>query len=108
VSCNVWKEKKMKIYKTFELIYLVLLTVPLQVIKNAFIGYSFDMVKAITNFGNINVALIANKDSNSTFVDKVSKRTGPLLQLVGLALTESKVLALPCKVKVTRHIQTVS
>ena len=98
----------MGMYKTFALISVDLLAVPLQVRENAFSGYSFGMVKAITNFGNINVALTANEDSNSTFVEKVSNRIRPLLQLVGLALTESYVLALPCKAKVTRYIQTVS
>ena len=98
----------MGMYKTFALISVVLLAVPSQSSKNAFSVYSFGMVKAITNFGNINVALTANEGSNSTFVEKTSTRTGPLLQLVGLDLTDNNMLALSCKAKVTRYIQTVS
>ena len=89
--------------KYFTLISVVLLAMPLQVSENAISSYSFDRVKAIINF-----VLKANEGRNSTIVEIVLNWTGPSLHLVGLALTESHVLVVPCKVKVAKCIQTVS
>ena len=93
----------MGMYKSFALISVVLLAVPLQVSENEFRNYGFGMVKAITNF-----ELTANEGSNSIPVEIVSDRLGPLLHLVGLVLTESYVLVAHCKVKVAKCTQTVS
>ena len=93
----------MGMYKYFTLISVVLLAMPLQVSENVISSHSFGMVKAVTNF-----ELTANEDSNSTFFEIASERTGSFLHLVGLALTESNVLMVPCKVKVAKCIQTVS
>ena len=98
----------MGIIKYFAPICAILLAVPVQASEQTISVDGFGTVKVTTDNRDVNVALVTSEVSASVVVKIVSKKTGPLQRLVGLACADSSVPVMPYKVNVIKCVYMVS
>ena len=98
----------MVMFKFFVLVCAILLAVPVQISEQMISVDGFGTVKVTTNNRDINVALVTNEVSASAVVKIVSKETGPLQLLVGLAYTYNSVPVMLYNVNVIKCVNMVS
>ena len=98
----------MVMFKFFVLVCAILLAVPVQISEQMISVDGFGTVKVTTNNRDINVALVTNEVSASAVAKIVSKKTGPLQLLVGLAYTGNSVPVMLYNFNVIKCVYMVS